>query len=266
PPDPSLCGFPITTHPFFWQGGKMIDIGTLGGTCGGTATINNRGQVAGSSNLPGDEILHPFLWDGGTLKDLGTFGGTFGVANWLNDAGDVTGVASTVDDKEFHAFFWKNGVMIDIGTIKDDLCSIPHFMNARGEVVGTSGCTEEGFEVHGFVWRPGGSIIDLNDFVPPGSDLRVTDGETINDRGEIAGSGMLPNGDFHAIVLIPCGKDTDGCRGASESIKVAALSNSSLVVQNRTTVNHGLRPETLTALRTRLAGRYRWFGMRGKLR
>ena len=92
PPDPFLCGFPITTHPFFWSEGKMVDLGTLGGTCASTATINNRGQVAGWSNLPGDYVLHPFLWEQGKLVDLGTFGGTFGVANWLNDAGEVTGV------------------------------------------------------------------------------------------------------------------------------------------------------------------------------
>ena len=222
PPDPFLCGFPITTHPFFWQDGNMLDIGTLGGTCASTASINNRGQVAGTSNLLGDEILHPFLWEPGKLQDLGTFGGTFGVANWLNDAGEVTGVASTLGDQEFHGFFWKDGVLTDIGTINEDVCSIPHFMNSRGLVVGTSGCTEEGFEVHGFVWEPGGSIIDLNDFVPPGSDLRVTDGETVNDRGEIAGSGMLPNGDFHAVVLIPCDAehgDSEGCQDSGQNAK-----------------------------------------------
>ena len=116
--------------------------------------------------------------------------------------------------------------MTDIGTINEDVCSIPHFMNSRGQVVGTSGCTEEGFEVHGFVWQPGGSIIDLNDFVPPGSDLRVTDGETINDRGEIAGSGMLPNGDFHAIVLVPCDAehgDSEGCQDSGQKLQSSQL-------------------------------------------
>jgi hypothetical protein len=47
-------------------------------------------------------------------------------------------------------------------------------------------------------------MIDLKRFVPRGSHLTVTDGETINDRGEIAASGMLVNGDFRAVVLIPC--------------------------------------------------------------
>jgi len=219
PANPDVCdSHPITTHPFFWDQGRMIDIGTLGGTCAGATTINNRGQVVGNSNLPGDEILHPYLWERGKITDLGTLGGTFAVANALNDAGEVVGVASTEGDQAFPAYFWKNGVMNNIGTVKDDLCGIPHSINARGQVVGASGCTEEGFEVHGFVWEPGGSMVDLNDFVPPGSDLRVTDGETINDRGEIAGSGRLPNGDFHAVVLIPCDAEhgeREGCQDSS---------------------------------------------------
>jgi hypothetical protein len=64
-------------------------------------------------------------------------------------------------------------------------------------------------------------MIDLNDFVPPGSDLRVTDAETINDRGEIAGSGLLPNGDFHAVVLIPCDADhgeSEGCQDSNQDL------------------------------------------------
>jgi len=222
PANPDVCDFhPITTHPFFWEKGKMIDIGTLGGTCASATTINNRGQVVGNSNLPGDEILHPYLWERGRLTDLGTFGGTYGVANALNDAGEIVGVASTEGDQAFPAYFWKNGKMNNIGTVKDDLCGIPHSINAMGQVVGASGCTDEGFEVHGFLWEPGGSMIDLNDFVPPGSDLRVTDGETINDRGEIAGSGLLPNGDFHAVVLIPCDAEhgeSEGCQDGGQTV------------------------------------------------
>ena len=57
-------------------------------------------------------------------------------------------------------------------------------------------------------------MIDLNRFVPNRSHLTVTDGETINNRGEIAASGMLPNGDFHAVVLIPC-NGGQGCQDGS---------------------------------------------------
>ena len=87
-------------------------------------------------------------------------------------------------------------------------------MNAMGQVVGTSGNCEGEFQKHGFLWQRGGRMIDLNSFVPPGSNLTVIDGEWINDRGAISGSGMLPNGDFHAIVLVPCnGKQAGkGCQ------------------------------------------------------
>ena len=123
----------------------------------------------------------------------------------MNNAGEVAGGATTKADEAFHAFFWRNGKMADLGTINGDTCSVAHFMNSRGQVVGTSGdCWGAVIEKHGFISERGGRMIDLNRFVPKGSHLTVTDGETINDRGEIAGSGMLPNGDFHAVVLIPC--------------------------------------------------------------
>jgi probable HAF family extracellular repeat protein len=207
----------LTRDPFLWQHGKMIDLGTLGGTNGFALDLNNWGQVVGASNLAGDVDSHPFLWDRGKLIDLGTFGGTFGAANAVNDAGEVAGVAGNTGDTTVHAFFWKNGVKTDLGTIDGDTCSTAHFMNAKGQVVGTSGDCQGRFEKHGFLWQRGGSMIDLNAFVPPGSNLTVTDGETINDRGEIAGSGQLPNGDFHAVVLIPCNgqQAENGCQGAA---------------------------------------------------
>jgi len=210
-----------TFHPFFWQNGTMLDLGSLGGTQASPAALNSRGQVAGTSNLAGDLTFHPFLWDA-ALQDLGTLGGSVGYGNSLNEAGEVVGAAATAGDEVGHAFFWRNGVMTDLGTINDDPCSIAHAINIRDQVVGTStDC--HGNELHGFVWQPGGPMIDLNAFVPPASDLIVTDGESINDRGEISASGMLPNGNFHAILLVPCGSnppDGDGCRDATAPVAV----------------------------------------------
>lgn len=192
-----------TLDPFLWQNGKMLDLGSLGGTLSATNALNNRGQVVGQSNLAGDQTAHPFLWDRGTLKDLGTLGGSFGVATWLNDTGEVVGGARTKDDQDFHAFFWRKGTMTDLGTVGDDTCSVAHFMNARSQVVGTSGDCGGEFQQHGFLSEHGKPVVDLNTLVAPGSGLTIIDGETINDRGEIAGSGVLPNGDIHSVVLVP---------------------------------------------------------------
>ena len=64
---------------------------------------------------------------------------------------------------------------------------------------------------HGFLWENGGPAIDLNTLVNS-PDMALTIPLYINESGEIAGNGMLPNGDMHAFLLIPC-ENTDGdCR------------------------------------------------------
>src|SRR4029077_4205233 len=51
-----------TIDPFLWDEGKMIDIGSLGGTFGMGFIVNNRGQLIGISSLteaPGACITAP---------------------------------------------------------------------------------------------------------------------------------------------------------------------------------------------------------------
>jgi hypothetical protein len=46
-------------------------------------------------------------------------------------------------------------------------------------------------------------MVDINTLVLPGSDIEIVDAYDINDRGEIAGVGVLPNGDQRGVLLIP---------------------------------------------------------------
>src|SRR5215471_5333245 len=82
-----------TVHPFLWENGRMLDLGSFGGTYGAVNDLNNHGDVVGIMTLPGDEFQHPFLWSRGTLTDLGTFGGSNGDANSVNNSGVAVGVA-----------------------------------------------------------------------------------------------------------------------------------------------------------------------------
>jgi uncharacterized membrane protein len=78
-----------------------------------------------------------------------------------------------------------------------------------------------GEDVGGFLWQ-NGVMYDLTTLIPPGSGLTIAQVWQINDQGEIAGDVMLPNGDFHAFLMVPCDQhDPGNCQnqllGAGES-------------------------------------------------
>jgi len=206
---PTSSGVP-QLDPFLWDSGTMMDIGSFGGTSGFVNALNNRGQVVGQLNLAGDLTFHPFLWSNGMLTDLGTFGGDNGASNWLNDAGDIVGQAD-FPGGQTHAFLWKNNVMTDLGTLPGDACSFALGINPRGQVVGGSAPCDFSIQ-HGFLWE-NGAIYNLNDLIHPASDLLLRFPNFINDRGEIGGTGILPNGDLRAFLLTPCDENHPGVEG-----------------------------------------------------
>jgi len=242
-----VTGFP-TIDPFLWDHGRLLDLGSLGGALGLANWLNNRGQVVGQSDLAGDLTAHPFLWERGSLKDLGTLGGSFGVATSVSDSGDVVGGATNQNDQAFLAFVWKNGVMTNLGTLQGDDCSLATNVNSGGQIVGFSfPCA--GGSSYAFLWARG-SILDLNTFLPPGSDLQLTEATFINERREIAVQGMLPNGDTRAVLLVPAGQDqTD--MGRSTPSTQSSLTRTSTVTRGNLTPG-----EMIAALRARFGKRY----------
>jgi len=205
---------PIPTQdPFLWENGKMIDLGTLGGTCGFPHWINNSGQVVGDSDLAGDAVSHPFLWTKASgMQDLGTLGGIYSNVAMINDSGVVVGGAS-LENGQFDAFLW-NGKMHDLGSL--DGCAFAWWINDEGQVVGnwgTDGCGEGGF-----LWENGGPMVDLNTLVSSNSGLSVQGAILINDLGEIVGAGIDANGNRNAISLIPCDENHPGIEGCDYSL------------------------------------------------
>ncbi len=191
-----------TQHPFLWQEG-FVDLGSLGGTCGYPNWLNDRGEVVGTMTLAGDLINHAFLWKSGSLVDLGTLGGNNSEAWFANDAGDVVGRADfSPTSTDHHAFLWRHGVMEDLGTVAGQTSSTAFSINAKSQVVGDA-------NDNAWLWE-NGSIVDLNSLVPHGTDLHVAVAAAINNRGEIVATGLLQNGDEHAIVLIPCDENHVG--------------------------------------------------------
>jgi probable HAF family extracellular repeat protein len=114
--------FPSGVHAVLWRNGSVFDLGGLGGVLNNAANaINNAGQIAGQSDLPGDTITHAALWQTGTRPtDVGTLpggeGDVFIVANDINARGQVVGASC---DASFNcrAWLWDNGVIIDLNSL-----------------------------------------------------------------------------------------------------------------------------------------------------
>jgi probable HAF family extracellular repeat protein len=221
------CYFRLTTDPFLWQDGKMMDLGTLGGTCGFPNWLNNRGEVVGQSNLAGDSTFHPFLWKRGKMSDLGTLGGNFGTAFSISEAEEIVGWSTTSGDSVRHAFLWKRGRMSDLGVLTVKRCSVAYAINAKGQIVGGGDDNCGGFNPSALLWEHG-SVIDLNAFVPPDSGVQLTVALSINEGGTIASLGVVPYGDQHAFVLIPCDGNHPGVEGCDYSLVDATLATQSL--------------------------------------
>ena len=217
-PNPGT-GIP-TQDPFLWQNGVMTDLGSLGGTIGGAQVANNRGQVIGGSNLAGDVISHAFFWDRGVMTDLGTLGGDNVTAYWLNDAGEVVGYADTATSGISHAFLWKQGTIRDLGQVGTDPCSKARAINSQEQIVG-SGSDCVGHPLHAFLSENGGPLVDVNTLVSPPSTFTALIGYNINERGEIAGTGVPAGCDRvdtcgHVFLMIPCDENHPGeCRDYS---------------------------------------------------
>jgi probable HAF family extracellular repeat protein len=157
-------------HAVLWErDGSVQDLGNLGGTvntgllAAGTEAwvINNRGMVAGQSDLAGNKAFHPFLWTRETgMIDLGVLPGDLvGAGLNMNNRGEIVGAsvsAPGLASGNPRAFLWQQGVMTDLNALipaDAPLYLLTAFgINDAGEIVGF-GVTGEG-DIHGFLATP----------------------------------------------------------------------------------------------------------------
>jgi probable HAF family extracellular repeat protein len=226
-------------HAILAQPGRFVDLGTLGGVESHGCAINEEGQVAGSSTVPGNSHQRAFLWDGATgMMDLGTLGEdseAFGLNNRREVVGSYFRTPEEFGDRPvLRPFLWSNGVMIDIGTLSGP-SGTAQAINDKCEVVGVSD-TAQG-DQHAFLWKEGrmsdlgtlggygsaavainnnGQIVGVSDtaagerhaFLWQGghmTDLGTLGGlssqaQGINDAGQVCGFSITANGQFHAFL------------------------------------------------------------------
>ena len=109
--------------------------------------------------------------------------------------------------------------MTDLGTLYDIQFSTGLSINAKGQIVGNVG--DEGGVAT--LWEDGGTLADLNILIPSNPGLVLYNALYINDSGEIAAQGVLPDGvTIHSFVLTPCDENHPGVEGCDYSMVDAA--------------------------------------------
>jgi probable HAF family extracellular repeat protein len=142
-----LCQGPTSglalRHAVLWQQDTVTNLGSLGGVMSNAANgINNRGQVVGQSDLPGDTATHAFFWQNGVMTDLGTLpGDSNSIAFDINEKGQIVGISC---DMNFNCrpFLWDDEVMTDLNTLIPPNSPL-HLtfgggINDRGEIAGSA--------------------------------------------------------------------------------------------------------------------------------
>jgi probable HAF family extracellular repeat protein len=135
----------------------ITDLPSLGGTNSRANSINNRGWLAGYSNLTGNQTRHAALWRGRELTDLETLGGPNSAVTWSvkSNSGLIAGISQTAmpdplgeawSSAAFYpgatgtgyinlGFAWENGTMRALPTLGGNN-GFATGANSRGQIVG----------------------------------------------------------------------------------------------------------------------------------
>jgi probable HAF family extracellular repeat protein len=187
-------------RPFFYSDGAFTDLRAEEGIWGKFYAVNNSGQMVGHRiSYLGDVAI---IYSEGILTDLGGLGGGANGARDVNDAGQIVGFSWNLDGEK-HAVLWSGAVGTDLGTLGGDQ-SVAYGINDSGQIVGASTTSTT---THAFLYD-GGTMIDLNDLLPPNSGWELTEARAINDYGQIAGWGYI-GGNTRGFLMTP-DADEDG--------------------------------------------------------
>jgi probable HAF family extracellular repeat protein len=202
---------------YFYDGRKVGDIGTLGGTDTMALDLNNAGQLAGGSlTASGNE--HAFVWSaGGGMVDLGLLPDTANAsAQAINNRGVVTGYAEGVPFTPPLAFRWSLGEGLrSLGALAPgfDGASWGDALNDAGLIAGSANAAS--LDRHAFAWTQARGLVDIDTL---GSSY--SEATAVNARGEVAGN-RVPGGDeilYRAFLWTPGRSMKDlGTAGGTES-------------------------------------------------
>jgi probable HAF family extracellular repeat protein len=222
-------------HATVWYKGQILDIARtgLGGPNSWTLDVNERGQAAGVAEtstsddenfcafFSGFQCL-PFIWRTGVMAELPTLGGPNGGVSAISSGGEMVGVAqNSVADPSciapiqhhFQAVKWDaKGEIHELLPLSGDTVGFGFWMNASGQVVGTSGSCANTQPIgvvvgpHAVLWEKDGSAHELPSLGGTVNTSLIAVGNraiAINNRGQMVGGSALPDNTTAHAVLWP---------------------------------------------------------------
>jgi len=238
----------LKTHAFLYNGSSMLDIGTLPCNCvfdlgsdnySAGVAISALGQVTGQWNS--DVFLYSPT---STIVDLVQGGARQAAGRGINNSGQIAGSYSTPTRASLHGFLYSSGTLVDLSY--PDGPSWGFAINNSGQVVGQA---FKGAAFQAFFYTASSGMVDLNTFLPTGSNWTLTSANAINDAGQITGCGTI-NGETHAFLLTP--PPTQQLANLVNALNVPAPLKNSLLnfVQNISSIPSGQQAVLKSQLQT----------------
>ena len=180
-------------HAFLYSNGVMNDLGTLGGLTSDSRSINDLGQVVGSSQNSATSST-AYLYSGGVMTDLNSLidpssGWNLIAASCINNSGQIAGIG--FNNGKLESFLFSNGAVAALGP---SFLTTPLGINSNGQVVGYSASTDGNFS-NAFLYY--GGTLHLLGTIPGGSD---SIGYSVNASGQVVGYALGSDAKDRAFV------------------------------------------------------------------
>lgn len=200
----ALCCSDPSSHAWKYSNGKLVDLGTWGGSSAYAVAINKHGDMAGYRTrytAAGASVMEGIRIIDGKRHVLksGVSGGSVQLTS-MNDSGDVAGNVYQGAGSDARAF-----VLIDNKSqiINAAQAGTANSINNKGQVVGSfrdAGSSGE----YAFLWE-NGRTVELSNLpeVRAAGWMFLQRATAISDEGVIVGLGFNASAQGHAFMLVP---------------------------------------------------------------
>lgn len=194
------------SHAFLYSGGVMTDLGTpLVTDCGtaiaysGATGINDSGQVLGFSLCSDGSQITSWIWANGTVTQVPGIAAcpTYFWPTGINANSSVTGF-TCLETNTIQAAISDDVTTRGLGVLARGL-SVGTSINSSGQV---TGYTDTSSGTHAFLYSQG-VMSDLGTLggTRSGYPLSYSQGQVINDSGQVGGESIAADSTFHAFLM-----------------------------------------------------------------